>query len=74
MKTSENRFDGEFPFQVLMETTSYCNLRCVMCSRKYIKMKLGIMDEKLKKKIIDEIAENDPNTRFWFFISENHYY
>lgn len=66
MKTSLNRFDGEFPFQVLMETTSYCNLRCVMCSRKHIKMKLGIMDENLKKKVIDDIAENDANTRFWF--------
>ena len=65
MKTATNRFDGKFPFQVLLESTSACNLKCIMCARSYTKVKVGIMKEEIAYKLIDEIAKEDPSTRLW---------
>ncbi|OGW47897.1 MAG: hypothetical protein A2Y66_00730 [Nitrospirae bacterium RBG_13_41_22] len=63
------RYDDNFPFQVLMETTSACNLRCVMCAResafKSGRFKIGLMKRELAIKIIDEIADEAPDTRLW---------
>lgn len=66
----DSRVNPYFPHQVLMETTSACQLRCVMCAResalKKGTLKVGNMEEGLALKIIDEIAEVNPKTRFWF--------
>lgn len=56
---------GTFPKVVLIDTISYCDLRCTMCGHKDMKRKKGKMDMGLFKKIIDEIAETDKNTRVW---------
>jgi len=45
------------PNEITVELTNYCNLRCIMCPRNKMKRKVGFMDMKLFKKIIDEAAE-----------------
>ena len=56
---------GEFPKVILIDTISYCNLRCSMCVHKDMVRKKGIMPWGLFTKIIDEIAEMDRNVRVW---------
>jgi len=55
----------DFPNVALIDTVSYCNLRCSMCVHKHMTRKKGIMKWELLTKIIDEIAENNKNTRVW---------
>lgn len=54
-----------FPSVVLIDTISYCNLRCSMCPHKEMSRKPGIMSWELYKKIIDEIALEKPDARVW---------
>jgi len=56
---------GNFPRVILIDTVSYCNLRCSMCVHKQMTRKKGIMTWELFRKIIDEIAENDKDVRVW---------
>lgn len=56
---------GHFPKVVLIDTISYCNLKCSMCVHKEMKRKKGIMPWNLFTKIVDEIAEVDRNIRVW---------
>ena len=56
---------GDFPKVVLIDTISYCNLKCSMCVHKKMERKKGIMPWGLFAKIIDEIAEVDRNIRVW---------
>ncbi len=56
---------GEFPKVLLIDTISYCNLKCSMCFHKEMKRKKGIMAWNLFTKIVDEIAETDKNVRVW---------
>jgi radical SAM protein with 4Fe4S-binding SPASM domain len=55
----------DFPKVILIDSISYCNLKCAMCPHKNIKRKKGIMSWDLYKKIIEEIAENMPNAQIW---------
>lgn len=55
----------DFPRVVLIDTISYCNLKCSMCVHKEMKRKKGIMPWSLFTKIMDEIAEVDKNIRVW---------
>lgn len=65
-----SRVNPYFPHQVLMETTSACQLRCIMCAReaalKKGTLKVGKMQVTLADKIIDEIASVNPKCRLWF--------
>ena len=56
---------GPFPKVILIDTTSFCNLRCSMCGHRLMTRKKGRMSMKLFRKIIDEIAEVDKTTRVW---------
>lgn len=56
---------GEFPQVVLIDTVSFCNLRCSMCVHKDMRRKKGIMPWSLFTKIIDEIAAEDKTIRVW---------
>lgn len=64
-----NRTDEsiDFPKVVLIDNCSACNLRCSMCDHENIKeyRKIQLMDMTLYKKIIDEIAVENPNIRIW---------
>jgi radical SAM protein with 4Fe4S-binding SPASM domain len=56
---------GVFPKVILIDTVSFCNLRCSMCVHKEMKRKKGIMSWNLLTRIIDEIADVDKTTRIW---------
>lgn len=56
---------NEFPRQVIIETTAYCNQKCIHCAHKSLQRKKGTMDMALYKKIIDEIAREAPGTETW---------
>lgn len=55
----------DFPKVVLIDTVSYCNLRCSMCVHKHMTRKKGIMSWDLYTKIIDEISDNNKDVRVW---------
>ncbi|RJQ72932.1 MAG: radical SAM protein [Desulfobacteraceae bacterium] len=57
----------EFPHVVLIDNTNACNLRCSMCDHKNMKQyrKVQVMEMGLYKKIIDEIAVENPGVRVW---------
>jgi sulfatase maturation enzyme AslB (radical SAM superfamily) len=57
----------EFPRVVLIDNTNACNLRCSMCDHPNVKnyRKVQVMDLGLYKKIIDEIAVENPSARVW---------
>lgn len=50
----------DYPTEVLIETSSVCNLNCIMCYRNFMPKdyKYSIMDFGLFKKIIDECKKN----------------
>ena len=50
---------------VLLDTTSFCNLQCVMCPHKDMTRTKGRMDWALIKKILDEISCIDKTIRVW---------
>jgi len=54
-----------FPPQIIIETTSRCNFRCLHCAHRVMMRKKSDMSSKLFKKIIDEIAEKSPETEIW---------
>ena len=56
---------GDFPKVVLIDTISYCNLKCSMCVHKEMKRQKGIMSWNLFTKIINEIAKVDKSVRVW---------
>lgn len=56
---------GHFPKVILIDTISYCNLKCSMCVHKDMTRKRGVMPWELFTKIIDEIASEDKNIRVW---------
>ena len=55
----------DFPKVVLIDTISFCNLRCSMCVHNTMQRKKGTMPWQLYTKIIDEIAETDKTARVW---------
>lgn len=57
--------EKDFPSVILIDNISFCNLKCSMCFHKEMKRKSGIMNWDLYRKIIDEIAENNPNAQIW---------
>jgi len=56
---------GNFPKVVLIDTISFCNLRCSMCVHRKMTRKKGVMQWELFTKIIDEIAGTDNSVRVW---------
>jgi MoaA/NifB/PqqE/SkfB family radical SAM enzyme len=56
-----------FPYDISLEITNLCNLNCKMCARQVMTRKQGVMDDKLFKKIIDEISEQQPYAYVHFY-------
>lgn len=65
VKQGRLRDSGDFPNVVLLDTVSYCNLKCSMCVHKDMKREKGIMGWALFTKLIDEVAVANKNTRVW---------
>lgn len=55
-----------FPDSVLLETSAYCNLNCTMCANNMIHRPKGFMNMRLYKKIVNEVASENPNASVWF--------
>jgi radical SAM protein with 4Fe4S-binding SPASM domain len=55
----------DFPRVLLIDSISYCNLKCSMCVHPKMTRKKGIMPWNIFTKIINEIAEVDKNVRVW---------
>jgi radical SAM protein with 4Fe4S-binding SPASM domain len=57
--------EWDFPPQIVIETTSVCNQKCIHCNHKIMKRAKQHMDMDIFKKIIDDIAQTAPNTEVW---------
>lgn len=55
----------DFPLNIGVEVTNHCNLNCIMCNNDKMKRPKGNMSMGLYKKIIDEVALENPATRIW---------
>jgi len=53
----------DFPLNVAVEPTTFCNLNCIMCDNDSISRNKGNMDIHLYKKTIDEVAAYNKNAR-----------
>ena len=64
----KQRKSGDYPLLVDLELSSICNLKCPMCytitDEFKQKVKKGLMDIDLVKKVVDEIAGKVPAMRF----------
>lgn len=58
-------YKRDFPLNVAIEVSNGCNLNCIMCNHDKLTRAKGVMDMALYKKIIDEIARENPATRVW---------
>ena len=54
-----------FPPQVVIETTSYCNQKCIHCMHKDLERPHSHMDVSLFNKIVEEIGAKAPKTEIW---------
>lgn len=58
----------KFPDRIVIELTGKCNLSCPMCPRHFAAASENFMESELWKRLIDEIAQNDPQAvvlPFW---------
>lgn len=55
----------EYPLNIAVEVTNFCNLNCIMCGNDKLTRPRGYMSMDLYKKIIEETARENKNTRIW---------
>ncbi len=60
-------FAEDFPYELYIEMSNNCNLNCVMCARTAMTRELGIIDDALFRKIIDEISEKQPHAFIHYY-------
>jgi MoaA/NifB/PqqE/SkfB family radical SAM enzyme len=66
LKTVEQGLQNHpFPPQLVIETTSRCNMKCSHCCHKELKRPREDMDEALFKKIVEEVAAEMPECEIW---------
>ena len=65
MKATKTFVDLDFPKTVLIDTVSFCNLKCSMCPHVNMTRKKGRMAWSLFVKIVDELAALSPHSRVW---------
>ena len=56
---------SDFPLNIIVEPGNYCNLNCTTCANNKLTRPKGQMNILLYKKIIDEIAVENPFARLW---------
>ena len=57
--------DTPFPPQLVIETTSYCNLKCIHCSHREMIREQRHMDRALYNKIVEEVGRESPKCEIW---------
>lgn len=60
--------ESYFPKDISIETTAYCNLKCILCPHSSLKREKGNMSMDIFKKIIDETMFVSPKTGIWLAI------
>ena len=65
LKIEAGLVDHPFPPQLVIETTSRCNMKCLHCSHKEMKRPREDMTEEMFKRIVDEIAREKPDCEIW---------
>lgn len=64
-EVEQNLTYQDFPPQIILETTAFCNMKCIHCAHKSMPRVKGNMHINLYKKIIDEIALVSPAAELW---------
>lgn len=54
-----------FPPQLVVENTSYCNIKCIHCSHKEMTRPQGHMERWLWDKIVEEVGRESPECEVW---------
>lgn len=54
-----------FPPQLVIESTSICNLTCIHCSHRELERKKRHMSRELWNKIVEEVGKEAPQTEIW---------
>jgi len=57
--------DHPFPPQLVIETTSRCNMMCIHCSHKEMRRPRADMEESVFRRIVDEVAQEMPECEIW---------
>lgn len=57
--------EHDFPPQLVIENTSYCNMTCVHCCHKEMIRPPRHMDESLWRKLVEEIGRESPECEVW---------
>jgi radical SAM protein with 4Fe4S-binding SPASM domain len=65
LKIEAGLIDHPFPPQLVIETTSRCNMKCLHCSHKEMKRPRQDMTEDLFKRIVEEIAREKADCEIW---------
>lgn len=65
-KAKRTLVNTDFPTQVVVESTSICNFDCPGCPSPTLERKKGYIHLDLFKRIVDEIAQENPDTELWF--------
>lgn len=65
LKIEAGLVDHPFPPQLVIETTSRCNMVCLHCSHKEMKRARADMSEELFKRIVTEVAQEMPDCEIW---------
>src|ERR1051325_9247255 len=66
LKAIEDRLvEHAFPPQLVVENTSYCNLKCIHCSHREMIRPQEHMDRALWDKIAEEVGREHPKCEVW---------
>lgn len=65
LKIESDLKQWDFPPQIIIESTSVCNQKCIHCNHRIMERTKQHMKSDLFKKIVDEIVEIAPNTEVW---------
>lgn len=57
--------EHEFPPQLVVENTSYCNLRCIHCSHREMRRPQRHMARDLWDRIVEEVGRESPDCELW---------
>lgn len=60
-----NLREHDFPRQLVVETTAYCNFRCSHCHHHELQRSKGTMSDERWTRIITEVAQRDPDVELW---------
>ena len=57
--------EHDFPPQLVIETTSYCNYECIHCSHREMLRPNQHMTREVYNKIVEEVGQKSPNCEIW---------